>query len=109
MYQNYCEFLFILTFLLKYFLITAALCPDLAPINNGFIIYSPDSGGPYNSIGTMATHECDQGYALTGSETRTCLMGGVFSGTESTCDGTYIYLYYYTYHNNIILYIFIYL
>ena len=39
------------------------------------------------AFGQTATYSCDTGYNLVGDSTRTCLAGGVWSGSEPTCQG----------------------
>ena len=63
-----------------------ALCPDLDPLLNGAISYSPDNGGPFRDIGTIAIHSCIQGFFLVGTETRECVSGGDFDGMEPSCE-----------------------
>ena len=67
--------------------LSTALCPDLVPPPNGAISYSPDNGGPFREIGTIATHSCAEGFFLVGAETRECVSGGVFDGTAPSCEG----------------------
>ncbi len=66
----------------------AFICPALAPIPNGAIIYAPDMTAPYD-VDTVATHSCDPGFRLSGFETRQCLAGGIWSTLIPVCVGTY--------------------
>ena len=55
------------------------------------IMYAPDSTGPEYGLGTVATYICDEGFALVGDETRTCVVVGAgvtgeFSGAAPTCE-----------------------
>ncbi|XP_064387691.1 uncharacterized protein LOC135335916 [Halichondria panicea] len=60
-------------------------CPALAPIPNGAIAYDPDTIAPFDE-GTVATHTCNDGFMLgAGSETRTCLETGRWSGLIPVC------------------------
>ena len=62
------------------------------------ITYSPDTEQPFD-LGTVASHECDPGFALVGPMSRTCmedspgLVVGVFSETAPTCDRKEIRIY----------------
>ena len=66
---------------------TAVECPALQPIPNGAITYGPDTIAPFD-VGTVATHRCNDGFVLVGSETRTCLFGSRWSGLIPVCRGT---------------------
>ncbi len=66
----------------------ALICPALPPIPNGAIAYDPDVTAPYE-VDTVATHTCDPGFRLSGSETRQCLAGGIWSNLVPVCLGTY--------------------
>ncbi len=64
-----------------------AQCPELAPIPNGAITYGPDMTVDFDE-GTVATHTCNDGFILgAGSETRTCLETGRWSGFIPVCRG----------------------
>ncbi len=70
---------------LKLFSSTALECPALPPIPNGNITYGPDMMADYD-VGTVATHTCNDGFMLgAGSETRECLLGGIWSGFTPVC------------------------
>ncbi len=59
----------------------------LAPIPNGAIRYGPDMTADFDE-GTVATHTCNEGFMLgAGSETRTCLETGRWSGLIPVCRG----------------------
>ena len=55
------------------------------------ISYSPDTEQPFD-LGTVAFHECNSGFALVGTETRTCvvddpeLVVGIFTEGPPTCE-----------------------
>ena len=56
------------------------------------VTYAADTTADF-SIGTIATHTCNAGYALVGGVTRTCVDDdqadsvGVWSGTAPSCEG----------------------
>ena len=58
---------------------------------NGEISYAPDTEQPFE-IDTFAFHECNPGFALVGTETRTCveddpeLVVGIFTESPPTCE-----------------------
>ncbi len=67
---------------------TAVECSALQPIPNGAITYGPDTIADYD-VGTVATHSCNDGFILgAGSEIRTCLNSGIWSGLIPVCRGT---------------------
>ncbi|XP_064407236.1 sushi, von Willebrand factor type A, EGF and pentraxin domain-containing protein 1-like isoform X2 [Halichondria panicea] len=64
------------------------MCPDLANPINGRVTFSPDS----LALATVATYNCEPGYGLNSTSTRTCvdLSGetdpvGTWNGDASTC------------------------
>lgn len=59
-------------------------CPP-APLLNGLV--APAVRGTSSSIpGAVASYSCNTGYVLVpGGESRTCLLGGSWSGAESVC------------------------
>ncbi len=61
-------------------------CLDLTVQANGMISYNIETAS-LKPVGTVATYTCDTGYAvtLTGGTTRTCVNGGVWSGSVPTC------------------------
>ncbi len=67
-------------------------CPDLLPLANGMIMYSP-AGSPGNRpFLSSAVHSCNPGYTLTGGTliagtSRFCLTGGRWGGSPPTCQG----------------------
>ncbi len=63
------------------FTTTVSQCPSLNSPLNGRVTTSS------RAIGDTAAYSCNNGYALTGSSTRTCQSGGVWSGNEPTCQG----------------------
>ncbi len=69
------------------------ICSDLTLITNGDnIVYS--EGSPHNRrpINTVAFYSCNPGYSLNltgGSPFRTCLKGGIWSGSAPTCQGEF--------------------
>ncbi len=71
-----------------YISLIAVECPELAPIPNGAITYGPDMTADFDE-GTVATHTCNDGFTLgAGSEFRTCLAGGRWSGFIPVCQRT---------------------
>ena len=60
-------------------------CPSLTAPNNGMINCTG------NMSGDPCTFSCDQGYELSGNETRTCQINTTWSGDDVTCTpGTYV-------------------
>ena len=39
------------------------------------------------TFGSIATYQCDEGFILVGSETRTCQQDGEWSDSQPTCEG----------------------
>ena len=62
---------------------TVVDCGQLS-LANGEVSYSFNTA--YNSV---ATYSCDDGYRLDGTNTRTCLASGDWSGSPPTCSGKY--------------------
>ena len=62
-------------------------CHSLPNINNGDITCTlgDDDGVHYYSYQDACNVTCDTGYTLTGSDTRTCLSNGSWSGVDGTC------------------------
>ena len=54
-------------------------CDDLIAPANG------DVNQPGNSVGTVASYACNDGFQLIGDKTRTCEEDGEWSGTDPTC------------------------
>ncbi len=75
------------------FLLCTGISCDKLGLNNGVILYTPDSATPYVT-GTIATHKCAEGFALIGESMRTCELTNVtqgrWSGLAPTCDRKYI-------------------
>ena len=59
-------------------------CLDLTVQANGMISYNIGTASQ-RPVGTVATYTCDTGYTLIGGTTRTCVNGGVWSGSVPTC------------------------
>lgn len=57
------------------------ICPSLTAPTNGNLYVSTTT----NAVGTVAQAECNQGYALSGSPSRTCQANGQWSGTPPMC------------------------
>ena len=66
----------------------ASVCPTLIPPTNGNVIQNG------NEFGDTAVYTCEPGFRLSGTRIRTCLDGGQWSGTASTCDGRYLMILY---------------
>ena len=69
---------------------TAILCDPLT-LGNGTTHYSPDTESPFE-FGTVASQECDEGFSLSGSGTRTCGENGIstvgeWTGEPASCAG----------------------
>ncbi|XP_047125311.1 mannan-binding lectin serine protease 2 isoform X1 [Hydra vulgaris] len=62
------------------FKLQAIKCPTLTPVANGFM-----SGHSNFSLKETVTFSCREGYIYTGSETRTCLPDGSWSGYLGNC------------------------
>ena len=61
-----------------------ALCPALASIPNGAIIYAPDMMADFD-VGTLATYSCSPGFRLVGPQTRVCLLSMTWSDQPPVC------------------------
>ena len=59
-------------------------CPDLPSLTNGMIMYSAGSPGNRPFI-SSAVYSCSNGYTVTGGTTRTCVSGGIWTGSPPTC------------------------
>ena len=61
---------------------------DCGPLPN------PDNGQVDTSSGTTsestATYTCDNGYNLSGSQSRTCGADGLWASSEPICQGKYL-------------------
>ena len=73
--------------------LAVSTCPALT-LANGTVSYSRSDF----TEGTVATHLCNQGNSLSGSESRTCVaMAGsnelMWSGSQSSCIGEYVCQY----------------
>ncbi len=62
-------------------------CPALQPIPNGAITYGPDMTADFD-VGTIATHTCNDGYRLSGFETRECVLEGRWNRLPPVCIST---------------------
>ena len=70
---------------LHIYIFTVVNCGSLTDIPNGAV----DTSGGTNYKCT-AVYTCDTGYVLNGNITRTCQEDAMWSGSEPTCDGTYV-------------------
>ena len=69
------------------------LCPPLTDPENGTINCSLGDDGVLSYEDTCS-FTCNTGYELTGSDTRTCLSNGNWSGSDDVCRrGTAIAMY----------------
>ena len=64
------------------FVMTAKDCGVLASPMNG------SSVGSKTTYPNKITFSCDEGFALEGSISRTCLSNGSWSGVQTVCQGT---------------------
>ena len=68
------------------------MCSALDDLSDGTITYAIDNEPPF-SVGTAATHSCNDGFALSGDLERICTqenpsdLNGVWTGSVPTCDG----------------------
>ena len=59
--------------------VVIVLCPDLTTPANGNV------NQPGNTVETVATYTCNNGYVLVGDESRTCRENGKWTGEDPTC------------------------
>ncbi len=71
----------------------AIMCPDLPNPANGRVTFSADGLAPF-MLATVATYSCEPGYALSSTDTRTCVDEsgetnpvGTWDGDAPTCSG----------------------
>ena len=67
-------------------------CGDLPIPSNGIVSYSDTT-----LINSVATFTCSESYIVTGDSTRTCLLTGMWSGIQPSCErelrsSMYLYL-----------------
>ena len=74
------------SFIHRLFSFTVEVCPPLS-ISNGSITYGPDMTADFD-VGTIATYTCNDGYRLSGFETRECVLGGRWNRLPPVCIGT---------------------
>ena len=68
----------------KYYYVVS--CPSLTELSNGMINCSlGDDKVPLYAYGDTCNFTCNTGYELTGSDTRTCLSDGSWSGSDNFC------------------------
>ena len=71
-------------------------CPVLAAPGNGSIISHTGAGTQGSPVyQDVANMQCNAGYVLSGSSSRTCNALGAWDGTTTTCDRMYHYCFYY--------------
>ena len=59
----------------------AVQCPALSDPENGAVSITG------TGVGDIATYTCNDGFELSGSDTRTCESDGEWSGSAPTCEG----------------------
>jgi len=69
---------------LGYFVFTAQ-CPTNLSVDNGFVIFSPDS--------KLVAYQCFDGFKLIGSTSAECMLDGRWSSLLPKCVGMIIYFY----------------
>ena len=86
------------TCLVKIFLLFLLLseidCGPLDSPNNGFIDVNE------TTLSSSAIYNCNTGYIINGTSTRTCQRSGVWSGVEPSCEGMYCSVCVFPFHNN---------
>ena len=70
-----------------FLLSTAVDCNALSDPSNGQVSHTAGT-----TFGQTATYSCNTGYNLVGDSTRTCEAAGEWSGSEPTCQRTFLYL-----------------
>ena len=65
------------SFIHRLFSFTVEVCSPLPFIPNGSITYGPDMRTADFDVGAIATYTCNDGYRLSGFETRECEVGGL--------------------------------
>ena len=68
--------------------VTVVVDCGLLNITNGMLSYN-EQGQDQTLLGATVSYTCNTGYTLNGSNMRTCLTGGAWSGTAPSCDGKY--------------------
>ena len=63
--------------------ILAVQCPPLSDPENGAVSITG------TGVGDTATYTCNNGYEISGSDTRICRLNGEWSGSPPTCEGKY--------------------
>ncbi len=64
-------------------------CTDLMDLVNGDVAFDMETKDD-RPVDTVATYNCDTGYTLNGSATRTCRSDGVWSGLAPVCEGWWL-------------------
>ena len=70
---------------MHFFAVSTTTCSDLSAPTNGMIAYNME-GMNARPLNTVATFTCITGYTVTGDMTRNCGAGGMWSGTNPTCE-----------------------
>ena len=60
-------------------------CQNISKLDNGKVDCALGDDGVYSYQDTCSV-TCDTGYTLTGSDTRTCISNGSWSGMNSICN-----------------------
>lgn len=68
---------------------TGVLCPEPNAPMNGHFFYATPTPTPH--VGSMVLYTCDPGYVLVGDSVLTCLENGMWSASESRCEGNYVH------------------
>ena len=68
-----------------FFAVSTTTCSDLTAPTNGMIAYNMESMDT-RPLNTVATYTCITGYTVTGDMTKSCGAGGMWSGTDPTCE-----------------------
>ena len=66
-------------------ILISVTCQELSAPANGMVTVTGQRSG------ATATYSCDSGYEVDGSVTRTCQATGMWSGSEPTCVGMYVF------------------
>ena len=74
-------YFFMLTKLMKLYILYFVVCDDLSNPANGIVIING------KKIGDTATYSCNYGYYLIGDDTVACQSSGNWSGPPPICEG----------------------
>ena len=68
--------------------ISVVTCPPLVDPENGKVLNNSSLPRPYQMVSKIS---CNEGYRLEGSDSRTCLSNGTWSGAETYCVCEYMH------------------